>query len=190
MGEHEALDRAIKFLYADENEANSASQKSGRPKQKRPRAAESRHNRKCSVCRHHNRESIEQDFLHWRSPVTIAREYGIADHSSVYRHAHATGLFARRASHIKLALAPLIEKAMLVSVTADSVVRAVVAFAHLNDHGQWVEPPRRVIHESPRPAGPQELPDAASGPSARQPSQYQPLDPNRQTDSSRDDATR
>jgi hypothetical protein len=57
----------------------------------------SRHDRKCSVCRHRDRDEIEREFLNWRSPDSIAEDYGIAHHSSIYRHARATGLFAHRA---------------------------------------------------------------------------------------------
>src|SRR5580704_7875225 len=29
------------------------------------------------ICRHAHREAIEQEFLHWRSPESLARAYGI-----------------------------------------------------------------------------------------------------------------
>ena len=41
----------------------------------------------------HKIEEIEGDFISWRSPAAIATEYGLADRASVYRHAHALGLF-------------------------------------------------------------------------------------------------
>ncbi len=151
MSDARSLKRAVKWLYEKDDEA--ADQQPQQPKKRthRPRAIAPtafRHDRKCCVCRHPQRAEIEQEFLHWRSPESIAKEYGIAHHSSIYRHARATHLFAQRSTTIKLALAPLIEQAMVVPVTADSIVRAVVAFAHINDEGQWVGPPRRVIHES------------------------------------------
>lgn len=107
-----------------------------------------RHDRKCCVCRHPERDEIEKEFLRWRSPERIAKDFGIANHSSIYRHAHATGLFAQRATHLKLSLSPLIERAVTVPVTADSVIRAIIAFAHIDDEGKWVNPPKHVIHES------------------------------------------
>ena len=112
----------------------------GKQKPRRKRAAPGRHTRKCNVCRHPDRDAIEQDFLRWRSPDRIAKDYGIADHSSVYRHVHATGLFARRRATIRLALEPLIERAETVKVTANAIVSAVRVYAHLNDAGEWIEP--------------------------------------------------
>ncbi len=110
------------------------------PARKRSRPAAARHGRKCSVCRHADRAAIDQDFLSWHSPDRIAKDYGIADHSSIYRHAHATGLFNKRANTIRLALAPLIERVDTVEVTADAVLRAVYVLANLDDDGKWVEP--------------------------------------------------
>ena len=109
--------------------------------------------RKCNVCRHADRAAIDQDFLSWHSPDRIAEDYGIADHSSIYRHAHATGLFNKRANTIRLALAPLIERADTVEVTADAIIRAVYVVTHLNDDGKWVEPSsnrqtRQVKHDA------------------------------------------
>jgi len=91
-----------------------------------------RHARKCGVCCHPNRKEIEQDFLCWQSPDAIAKAHGIADHSSVYRHAHAVGLFERRSQTLRLALGPIIERAMTVRVTADAVIRAVMVCVNLN----------------------------------------------------------
>ena len=56
----------------------------------------SRHSRRCTVCAHPHRDAIEADFVRWRSPNTIANMYGLVDRAALYRHAHATGLFARR----------------------------------------------------------------------------------------------
>jgi len=45
------------------------------------RVAPERHSRKCSVCNHPEREAIEEDFIHWHSPINIARDFNTADHS-------------------------------------------------------------------------------------------------------------
>jgi len=63
-----------------------------------------RHQRNCSVCGHVQREEIEAAFIGWRSPAAIADEYGLADRSSVYRHANALGLFPKRQRNIRAAL--------------------------------------------------------------------------------------
>jgi hypothetical protein len=81
-----------------------------------------RHKRNCSICSHAQREEIEADFVAWRSPVIIATEYGLTDRASVYRHAHALGLFAKRQRNIRAALERIIERAGEVDVTASAVV--------------------------------------------------------------------
>ena len=85
----------------------------GRPSQPRARAAMGPHTRRCNVCRHPNRKAIEHEFLRWRSPDQIAREYGIPDHSSIYRHVHATGIFARRRKAVRVALESVIELSLI-----------------------------------------------------------------------------
>lgn len=105
-----------------------------------------RHTRKCTVCNHPDRDAIEQEFLRWYSPEDIARDHDIPCASSIYRHAHATGLFERRSTTIRLALEPLIEQATEVTATADSIVRAIRTYAFINSAGQWTNPPSHVIH--------------------------------------------
>lgn len=98
-----------------------------------------RHQRNCTVCSHAQREEIESDFIAWRSPATITAEYGLADRTSVYRHAHALGLFAKRQRNIRAALDRIIEKAGEVDVTASALVAAIQAYAKINAAGQWVD---------------------------------------------------
>ncbi len=148
MPDPPALRRALKFLERnDRGPSDKAPAQRKHPARRQPPTA-FRHDRKCCVCRHPERDEIEKEFLRWRSPERIAKDFAIANHSSIYRHAHATGLFAQRATHLKLSLSPLIERAVTVPVTADSIIRAVIAFAHIDDEGKWVNPPKHVIHES------------------------------------------
>jgi hypothetical protein len=98
-----------------------------------------RHQRTCSVCGHEQREEIESAFIGWRSPATIAEEYGLADRASVYRHAHALGLFPKRQRNIRAALERIIEKAGEVDVTASAVVAAIQAYAKINAAGEWID---------------------------------------------------
>lgn len=98
-----------------------------------------RHQRACSVCAHQQREEIEAAFIGWRSPAAIAEEYGLADRASVYRHAHALGLFPKRQKNVRAALERIIEKAGDVDVTASAVVAAVQAYAKINAAGEWIE---------------------------------------------------
>jgi hypothetical protein len=55
-----------------------------------------RHAGKCAVCRHRDRLGIEVRFMAWGKPGHIAREHGIKNRASIYRHAHAADLFERR----------------------------------------------------------------------------------------------
>src|SRR5574340_1583360 len=105
------------------------------------------HARRCSVCRHPERESIDDEFLHWSRVESIAADYEI-ERRAIYRHAHATGLFHRRNGKLRFALGHIIEQAQTVEVTADAIVRAVKLFACLTDEGELVSPPKRVIDRS------------------------------------------
>lgn len=98
-----------------------------------------RHAAECTICAHPGREEIERDFVNWRSPAVIAKEYKLANRASVYRHAHALGLFPKRQRNVRAALEKIIERAGEVEVNASAVVNAVSAYARINAAGQWVE---------------------------------------------------
>jgi len=108
-----------------------------------------RHSRKCSVCNHPERDAIEEEFLHWRSPHAIGDHYDIHK-KAIYRHAHAMGLFARRRGNVRSVLEHLIEQAEHAPVTGQTIINAVRALTCLQDDGRWVEPPRRVIYSIER----------------------------------------
>jgi hypothetical protein len=98
-----------------------------------------RHKRNCSICQHPNRAEIEAEFVDWRSPAALAQQYGIADRASIYRHAHALGLFTKRQRNLRAALERIIEKAGEVEVTAAAVVAAIQAYSKINAAGQWID---------------------------------------------------
>jgi hypothetical protein len=104
------------------------------------------HQLKCRVCSHPNRREIEQDFLRWRSPEKIARDYDIADHSNIYRHVHATGLFARRRLSVRAGLERILERSDEAESSDYDVIRAVTAYAHIDDQGRWREPTAQTIN--------------------------------------------
>ena len=54
-----------------------------------------RHAAGCGICNHSHKDEIERDLINRKSPTRIAKEYGLKDRSSVYRHAHALGLRRR-----------------------------------------------------------------------------------------------
>lgn len=103
-----------------------------------------RHQRNCSICAHSLRDEIEGAFIGWRSPAAIAEDFGLADRASVYRHAHALGLFPKRQRNIRAALERIIEKAGEVDVTASAVVAAVQAYSKINAAGQWIDRTEQV----------------------------------------------
>ena len=89
---------------------------------------------KCPECG----KEIERQFVDWGNTTRIAKEYGLT-RDSVYRHAHATGLFVRRQRNIRAALERIIEKSEGVEVTASAVVSAIQAHAKINASGKWVD---------------------------------------------------
>jgi hypothetical protein len=114
----------------------------------------SRHARRCSVCSHPDRDAIEGDFIRWRSPELIARDYKIPDRSSIYRHAHSTGLFAWRKQELGRVLEGILEASEHLPLeSADVIIRAARIYSHLDEHGNWFEPPRiNFIFTGPAPA--------------------------------------
>lgn len=131
--------------------ARLATPRQNRPAPAHPPSASSdgpyEHERRCSICRHRDRDSIENEFMHWHSLEDISDEYNVS-RAAIYRHAYALNLFARRNRNLRFALGHLIERVQDVEPTADSVVRAIHAFARINDDGEWIEPPAHVIVSS------------------------------------------
>jgi len=99
----------------------------------------SRHKAQCSICAHEKCAEMETAFMNWESPASITKQYGLADRTTVYRHAHALGLFEKRKRNVRAALERIIEKSGEVEVTASAVVSAIQAYAKINAQGQWVE---------------------------------------------------
>lgn len=114
-------------------------------KPRRPQEARSssRHERDCKVCGHPQRAEIERAWISWGDTTEIAKTYELS-RDSIYRHAHALGLFEKRSRNVRAALEKIIEKAGSVEVTAPAVVSAVQAYAKINAQGQWVERIERV----------------------------------------------
>jgi len=45
-----------------------------------------RHRRNCKICAHQHRDEIEREFINWTGVKAIAKEFGLADRTAVYRH--------------------------------------------------------------------------------------------------------
>jgi hypothetical protein len=125
----------------------------------RQRLNRAAHEARCTICRHPERDAIEEEFIHWLSPRTMRDAYGV-ESRAVYRHAHAFNLFAVRDRNLRFALGHIIDRVERISEShGPDVIRAVHAFARVNNEGQWVEPPSHIIvssgaHPAPPHRGP------------------------------------
>jgi hypothetical protein len=122
-----------------------------------------RHRRKCQVCHHPEREAIEDLFVHWHSPASIANFFDdIADDTeddddeyakrlrvtwvAIYRHAYAVGLDEIRRRNLRFAFEHILEQAGDTTPTSASIMAAARAYAAcVNNDGQWIDPPKRVL---------------------------------------------
>ncbi len=132
-----------------------------------------RHARKCSICRHPQRQMIEEAFLHWRSPDTIMNWFNIVAETTIYHHAHAFNLFAQRNRNLQSALGNIVEELDRSAFTTRDMLDAVRALAHVNEDGRWIHPPTKseIVYSVQRlpaaaslPAGQAALPAAAAQP--------------------------
>lgn len=121
-----------------------------------------RHARLCTVCNHPERDAIDAEFVRWQSPEKIAADYQIADRSSIYRHAHSTGLFLARRRELPRVLETILESGGNISLESmDVITRAVRAYAHLDENGKWFEPPKTMYilsGSAPAPPAPENQP--------------------------------
>ena len=107
-----------------------------------------RHEKFCTICKHPQRAEIEREFINWCSPAETAKKHRLSGRGTVYRHAHAFGLFAKRRRNVRAALEHIIERAAEVEVSASSVVAAVQAYSKINAQGQWIDRSETVnLHE-------------------------------------------
>jgi hypothetical protein len=109
------------------------------------RASLSRHARKCAICNHADRASIESDFISWRSETVIALDYRLPSRSTVYLHAAATGLVERRRLNLRGVCERIIERVEDAPPSAHAVLRALRIFAQITEDGHWLEPAKRSI---------------------------------------------
>jgi hypothetical protein len=111
----------------------------------------SRHERLCSICNSPERDAIEESFLHWRSPDILRREFTDLGRTTIYRHAHAVGLFRLRSRKLRSSLELIIQEAERVKPTAEGVIQAIRAYTSLNSAGEWIDRPTRIIVSSATP---------------------------------------
>lgn len=137
--------------------SNSRARKKSRSRRKKvapppkPLSRLARHEAQCGICGDELQEEIDDAFINWEYVNRIAQDFNL-DRRAIYRHAHATGLFAKRDKNVRRALGRIIHEADRVTVTADSVVRAVKLLTHVNAHGEWMQPPTHVIFSTATPS--------------------------------------
>jgi hypothetical protein len=112
-----------------------------------PNVSEDRHSRKCSICNHPDRESIDDAFLHWSRSERIVRDYNLPSVSALYRHAHACGLWNLRRTKIRRALDRVIEQAAECRPSGNAVLRAIEISVRFDQDDRYVEPNKKVIIE-------------------------------------------
>ena len=93
------------------------------------------------------REAIDEAFLHWCRNDLILKEFSIPNLSSLYRHAHACGLWNLRRSHIRHALDRIIEHAGECRPSGNAVIRAIEISCRFDQDGRYVVPQKKVIIE-------------------------------------------
>ncbi|HXP68084.1 MAG TPA: hypothetical protein VOA88_02270 [Candidatus Dormibacteraeota bacterium] len=103
-----------------------------------------RHSRRCIICHHPEREAIEEEFVHWRSPSRLAHDYKLGDYRTIYRHARAAGLLLQRRERLHSALDAFVESVDDVTFTGDTILRAMRAYSCIDSHGRWTEIPTQV----------------------------------------------
>jgi hypothetical protein len=137
----------IEVATPQKRKRRRAARKSKRRAAPLPESALERHQRKCAICSHEERESIDEEFLNWHSPLRVAIHYELPLRT-VFRHAHATGLYLSRQQNLRSVLDRVLERADQANISADGIVRTVRAYTCLTADNRWVEPPSRVIFSS------------------------------------------
>jgi hypothetical protein len=105
-----------------------------------------RHERRCSVCHHPERDAIEEAFLQWRSVRSIDIDFEPeGGRTAIYRHARALKLFKQRNLSLRSSLEFVIEQAEHVMPTAEGLVKAIRAYTRINDAGECIDTPTTHI---------------------------------------------
>jgi hypothetical protein len=121
-----------------------------------------RHSRRCIICHHPERDAIEEEFVHWRSPSRLAHDYKLADYRTVYRHARAADLLLQRRERLHSALDAFVESVDDVTFTGDTILRAMRAYSCIDSHGRWTEIPTQVQFSTSNGAHPPQSPSRTS----------------------------
>ena len=119
--------RAATQVNQPQRQPQRTQQQQPQPQQNQQPTSLSHHRRRCTVCRHREREAIEEKFIEWAYPRELIEQYGFS-RAALYRHAKACGLYYRRyGGHIHV-LEKLLERAGDATITSHAVVQAVRAY--------------------------------------------------------------
>jgi hypothetical protein len=94
---------------------------------------------------------IELRFIEWGRPTLIAREYAIRDRGTIYRHAHAAGLFAIRLRNFMCLYQNTIEQAQQTKISRHTIMSGPLCLPRASA-GLSTPKLRRRRHSSALPA--------------------------------------
>jgi len=97
-----------------------------------------RHAAQCSICNHPYRQDIEERWLEWRSADKIAVDYRVS-RDSVYRHAHATGLYDKRRQNLITAAERIVERWEFTFYNGSTILGAIKLLWQMLGVGRRVE---------------------------------------------------
>ena len=100
------------------------------------RANLARHQSQCTVCQSEYRANIEEEYLDWHSPDTIAYRYKTVSKYAIYRHVHAVDLISKRRKNLRMALERLVERGDTVQLSGSAVISAIKLLIQLDGAAQ------------------------------------------------------
>jgi len=98
-----------------------------------------RHAAQCTICNSPYRQYIEESWLEWRSTDTLAKAYGVS-RDSIYRHAHATGLYNKRRQNLMTAAERIIERWEYTYYNGSTVLGAIKLLWQMQGAERPVQP--------------------------------------------------
>jgi len=90
-----------------------------------------RHQAQCSICKHPRREEIDEAWVAWGYTGQIAKDFDVS-RDSIYRHAHATGLFAKRRANFKIICEKVLERVDRTPFNGSNVMSMFNLYVKLN----------------------------------------------------------
>jgi len=101
-----------------------------------------RHQAQCSICRHPHRQEIEDAWVGWGYTGQIAKDFDVS-RDSVYRHANATGLYAKRQANFKMIPEKVLERVDWIQIEGSSfasILKEYVKIISLEKESQAARP--------------------------------------------------